>query len=299
MVGNKRSLLLEYFNDQLCLDILKVTMLTNIHNNMKSQYIRALLTDNEVPYTTLGSGTNRMAVLIDGYAVKIALDKDGMIDNKREFLYTKQLQPYVVKVYECSTNGLFAVTEYVNIFTLQEFHMYQDDMKEILGLISTQFLIGDVGVTSKNYTNWGTRVDGTICILDFAYIYNVKFNVFNCECDDVSMLKYDANYVNLSCPTCGRKYTFGELRRKISKEQQNAEIGDITRLGYLLDEPLKSVELVPSFEVTKGVKKEKKAKSPRAILKEYRKEVQEELEINNQDWDNPPSQELMLKGKLK
>lgn len=299
MVSNKRSLLLEYFSPDLCLDILKVTMLTDINNNTKNLYIKALLTDSGVPYTTLGSGTNRMAVLIDGYAVKIALDKDGMIDNKREFLYTKQLQPYVVKVYECSKNGLFAVTEYVNIFTLQEFHQYQDDMKEILGLISTQFLIGDVGVTSKNYTNWGTRVDGTICILDFAYIYNVKFNVFNCECDDMSLLKYDSNYVNLICPTCGRKYTFGELRRKISKKQQEEEIGDISRLGYNLTEPLQAVELVPAFEVAKGVKKEKKAKSPRAILKEYRKEVHEELESNHQDWDNPPSQDLLLKGKLK
>ena len=291
--------MLEYLNPDLCLDILKVTMLTDINNNTKNLYIKALLTDNGVPYTTLGSGTNRMAVLIDGYAVKIALDKDGMIDNKREFLYTKQLQPYVVKVYECSKNGLFAVTEYVNIFTLQEFHQYQDDMKEILGLISTQFLIGDVGVTSKNYTNWGTRVDDTICILDFAYIYNVKFNVFNCECDDMSLLKYDANFVNLICPTCGRKYTFGELRRKISKKQQEEEIGDISRLGYILDEPLKSVEIVPAFEVANGVKKEKKKKSPSAILKEYRKEVQEELDNNHQDWDNPKSQQLMLQGKLK
>ena len=295
MNGTKRSLILENFNEDLCLDIMKVTMLTDINNNTKNLYIKELLKYYNVPFTTLGSGTNRMAVLIDGYAVKIALDKDGMIDNKREFLYTKNLQPYVVKVYECSINGLIAVTEYVNIFTLQEFHQYQDEMKDILNIISNQFLIGDVGVTSKNYTNWGTRVDGTICILDFAYIYNVKYNVFNCECDDMSILKYDSNFVNLVCPNCGRKYTFGELRRKISKKQQESEIGDITRLGYILDKPISEVELIPEFE-NKKVKK--KAKKNSDIVKEYRKKHQEELDDNYQDWDNPPSQQLLLQGKL-
>ena len=295
MNGTKRSLILENFNEDLCLDIMKVTMLTDINNNTKNLYIKELLKYYNVPFTTLGSGTNRMAVLIDGYAVKIALDKDGMIDNKREFLYTKNLQPYVVKVYECSINGLIAVTEYVNIFTLQEFHQYQDEMKDILNIISNQFLIGDVGVTSKNYTNWGTRVDGTICILDFAYIYNVKYNVFNCECDDMSILRYDSNFVNLVCPNCGRKYTFGELRRKISKKQQESEIGDITRLGYVLDKPISEVELIPEFE-NKKVKKKPKKNSD--IVKEYRKKHREELEDNYQDWDNPPSQQLLLQGKL-
>lgn len=295
MNGTKRSLILENFNEDLCLDIMKVTMLTDINNNTKNLYIKELLNDYNVPYTTLGSGTNRMAVLIDGYAVKIALDKDGMIDNKREFLYTKNLQPYVVKVYECSPNGLIAVTEYVNIFTLQEFHQYQDEMKDILNLISNQFLIGDVGVTSKNYTNWGTRVDGTICILDFAYIYNVKYNVFNCECDDMSILRYDSNFVNLVCPNCGRKYTFGELRRKISKKQQEAEIGDITELGYVLKKPVSEVELVPEFENGKNKKKTKKNSD---IIGEYKKKEQEKLEDNYQDWDNPPSQKLLLQGKL-
>jgi len=295
MNGTKRSLILENFNEDLCLDIMKVTMLTDINNNTKNLYIKELLKYYNVPFTTLGSGTNRMAVLIDGYAVKIALDKDGMIDNKREFLYTKNLQPYVVKVYECSINGLIAVTEYVNIFTLQEFHQYQDEMKDILNIISNQFLIGDVGVTSKNYTNWGTRVDGTICILDFAYIYNVKYNVFNCECDDMSILRYDSNFVNLVCPNCGRKYTFGELRRKISKKQQESEIGDITRLGYVLDKPISEVELIPEFE---NKKVRKKAKKNSDIVKEYRKKHQEELDNNYQDWDNPPSQQLLLQGKL-
>ena len=61
----------------------------DISNNEKNAFVKTLLTDYNIPFSGLGPGTNRMAVLIDGYAVKIALDKDGMIDNKREFLYTK------------------------------------------------------------------------------------------------------------------------------------------------------------------------------------------------------------------
>ena len=40
-------------------------------------------------------------------------DKDGKIDNKREFIYSLPLQPYVVKTYEVSESGLFSVCEYV------------------------------------------------------------------------------------------------------------------------------------------------------------------------------------------
>lgn len=253
----KRSLILELFTPELCLEILKVTLIGNVNTNVRSVYIKELLKEYNIKFTSLGSGTNRMAVLIDGYAVKIALDSDGMIDNKREFLYTKQLQPYVVKVYECLPTGLISVTEYINVFTLQDYHENQDEMKDILKIISNQFLIGDVGVTTKNYTNWGTRSDGSLCILDFAYIYSVKFNIFSCTCDETSLLRYDDNFVNFICPSCGRKYTFGDIRRKISKKQQDKEIGDIKTTGYVLTKPVEEVEYKPEFEPVDLSKKKK------------------------------------------
>ena len=205
-------------------------------------------------------------------------------------LYSRQLQPYVVKVYECVPNGLIAVTEFVEIFTLAEFHEHQDDMRESLSIISKEFLIGDVGITGRNYVNWGTRKDGTICILDFAYIYSVQYKIFNCGCNDDSLLQYDKNFVNLICPRCGRKYSFGEVRRKITKAQQEKEIGDIRRVGYNITNSEEVVELIPEFEPTKKDKKDKKELSEiDKMIEDYRKG---EINQSTQDWDNPETQNL-------
>lgn len=262
------SLILKYFNEDVCLSLLKVTMIPEFSNNDKGTLIKEILRERNIPFSPLGSGTNRMGILIDGYAVKIALDKDGMIDNKREFLYTKTLQPYVVKVYESTSDGLIAVTEYVDIFTLSEFKKFAPKMREILKDISKRFLIGDVGVTTKNYVNWGTRADGTICILDFAYIYDIKYKIFTCS-HDGELLVYDKNYVQLICPECGRKYDFGQIRRRITRKQQESEIGDIMEIGYNLHHDNEVTDIIPKFE---PIKKKSNTDDPyKKIIKEYRK----------------------------
>jgi hypothetical protein len=92
-VTKKRSLINHYFDIDLLVDIRKITMLSDYNNNEKGTLIKELMTEKDIPYSSLGNGTNRMGILIDGFAVKIALDKDGMIDNLREMLYTKPLQP--------------------------------------------------------------------------------------------------------------------------------------------------------------------------------------------------------------
>ena len=59
----------------------------------------------------IGPGTNRYAVLIDGYVFKIALDKDGVIDNMKEFSLSKVLYLAAIKVYEMSLNGMIISCE--------------------------------------------------------------------------------------------------------------------------------------------------------------------------------------------
>ena len=279
----KRSLINRYFTKEVYLELLKITMMGDISNNEKNAFVKTLLTEYNIPFSGLGPGTNRMAVLIDGYAVKIALDKDGMIDNKREFLYTKNLQPFVIKVYECTPCGLLAVSEFVELFTLNDFHIYQDEMKEILEKISSNFLIGDVGITTANYLNWGIRTTGEICILDFASIYSVEYNVFNCTCDSSALLVYDRNYVNLICPVCNKKYKFIDLRQRITRKQQEAEIGDIRRLGYNLTKDAEEVTLNPEFEPKTKKKKKKKSETDK-LIEEYLEE-QKYGSDNYQTWD--------------
>lgn len=268
---NQRSLILQYFTEELYIKIIEVTRTFEWDNNQRAAQIKKLLTEYNVPYTPLGSGTNRMAVLIDGYAVKIALDSDGMIDNRREFLYTMVLQPYVVKVYECMPGGLVEVCEYVSLFTLDDFHTRQDDMREILGYISNQFLLGDVGVTSKNYTNWGIRANNEICILDFAYIYDITYKLFVCSCDNSTLVRYDKDFVKLRCPNCGRVYTFGEIRKKVTRAAQEQEIGDIREKGYNLTKTVQEVEVNPNFEIvheTKSTNKKEKDDNDSKKLKD-------------------------------
>ena len=280
----KRSLIEKYFDKETYLDIIRIIKIPNADNNDKGVLIKNLLKEKGIPFSALGQGTNRMAVLIDGYAVKIALDQDGAIDNRREILYTKKLQPYVIKVYECIPDGLIAVSEYVRYFSVDDYHSHKEEMREILASISENYLIGDCGITGKNYINWGTRNDGTICILDFAYIYDTKFSVFSCSCMDGVYLQYDSNYVNLICPVCGRKYTFQELRRRITKAQQEDEIGDIRRLSYNLTKPEEDVEYKADFEPQKKrkKKKDKELSETELLIKQYL----ESQKTNNIDEDD-------------
>ena len=268
----KRSLIQKYFTKEMYLEIIKITKISNADNNVKGALICEYLRNQGIPFRKLGSGTNRIGIYIDGYAVKIALDQDGQIDNRREMVYSKRLQPYVVKTYECVPSGLILVCEYVTFFSLDDYTKFKPKMAEILGEIAKNYFIGDCGITSKNYVNWGTRSDGTICILDFAYIYDAKFSLFMCNCEDGAFLKYDSNFVNFICPLCERKYTFGQLRRRITKEQQEEEIGDIRRLSYNMTKPIQVFEKVKEFEPQpeSSKKKHKKLDDAKLLIKKIK-----------------------------
>jgi hypothetical protein len=229
-----RSLLLEIFTPEQAIEIEKIQRTFSITNNQKIQIIRDRLDEWKIPYSPLGGGTNRWACMVDGYVIKIACDDDGKIDNKREFIYSIQLQPYVVKCYETYGDGLMAIFEYVEIFTIDDFWKNTQKMSVILTDIASQFMIGDVGISSTNYVNWGYREDGSVVILDYAYIYSVAFKQFQCNCSPSSVLYYDKEFNNLICNTCGKKYSFRDIRKRISRKDQEEEIGDVYQKGYVL-----------------------------------------------------------------
>lgn len=276
----KRSLILQYFTPDLLTKLWLITKTSGASNNEKGQLVKETLRENNVPFSPLGSGTNRLGILIDGYSFKIALDEDGMIDNRREFLYTTKLQPYVIKVYEISPMGLIAVSEYFTLFTYDDYREHAEEMKDILKIVSRSFLIGDVGVTGKNYVNWGFREDGTIGMLDFAYIYSVDYKLFTCSCSDDAILVYDDDFVKLVCPQCGRKYTFGSIRKKVTKKQQEEEIGNMDDQGYILRQPVEKVPEIIRFEPKYMVnnKKKKELNETEKLIKEHRKAVKSQIE---------------------
>ena len=285
-----------YISKDLYMQLYKL-IYAEIDNNDKVKMVQIYLNEAGLEYQSLGPGTNRYAILMDQVVFKFALDKDGMIDNRREFLYSQDLQPYVIKVYECIPNGLIMVCERIAVFDMLEFKKpaTQAEVKDILkNIVGMGYLVGDVGITPKNYTNWGRRLTGEVCCLDFAYIYNVRFGVFRCNCKDRSFFEYDANtFTKLKCPSCGKEYTFGEIRRKISKKDQEEEIGDIRRLGYNLDKPEaimpRNEEFSPNKNevVEKFIDGEEMTEAEKNIQEaiEYQKKKKEE----SQDWDYPPS----------
>ena len=211
-------------------------------NNKKIDLFCAILDKYEVPYSELGGGTNRFAVMIDNYTFKIAMDKDGEKDNWMEFSLTQELQPFVIKCYEC--NGLILVTEYVNLVTRDEFMANKEEMRLILSYIAQGYLLGDVGTIPKNFTNWGFRDNGEWVILDFAYLYRVRGEEMKCghvnKSGDVceAFLEYDYDYSSLRCPRCGHKYIFNEIRGRISKEFEDEEVDFVKNMAYVVTKPL-------------------------------------------------------------
>lgn len=243
-----RSLCLEIFTPDQLIELEKLSRTFSISNNKKIEIIKERLTEWNIPWSSLGPGTNRYGFMTDGYVVKIACDKDGKVDNRREFKYSIPLYPACIKCYEVSEDGLVAVFEYVEVFNIDDFWQNQDEMRNILKDIASVYMIGDVGVSSKNYLNWGFRDDGSITILDYAYIYDVSFNHFVCrKCDAGATLYYDKDYVNLICPSCGHKYTFSQIRKRISRKDQEKEIGDLMEQGYVMTSPEEIKKFNPKF----------------------------------------------------
>ena len=282
-IQNCNSFIKAHFSVELLLELHKITM-SFVDNNTKMLAIRRTLDSYDLEYHSLGGGTNRYAIMIDGYVVKIAYDSDGMIDNKREFIYSLKLQPYVVKTYEICPTGLLSICEYVTIFTLDDFFKYQSEMREILEEITKGYIVGDVGITSKNYVNWGLRDDGTCVILDYAYIYDVNYKTFLCTCKDEGLLYYDKDYVNFCCPECGRKFSFFQIRKKISRDDQKKEIGDVTQKGYICHNATNKLKFNRNFVLGENERLEELViKSDKEIDKTLKERKKDQQHFDNSD----------------
>lgn len=237
-----RSLIHERFPLELRVEIDLMSRRRDISNEEKQEEIMGLLLKYNIDdYVRLGPGTNRYAFKLDGFVVKVATDHDGKIDNLKEFKMAKRLFPYVANTYEVSENGTLLVAEYVPPFeTFQEMCMYSDQIEDILRKLSYMYLIGDVGIASKNYSNWGIRVgtNDPVC-LDFAYVYEVSSKLFVCRhCKSNSILVPYDHFNNLICPNpnCNHTYKFEDIRARIGNELHRHEIGDLSGEGYRLTE---------------------------------------------------------------
>lgn len=275
-----RSRLKEIFPIDCLMELDELTMNHTADTNTKSKVCDSILRKYGIKFASLGCGTNRYGILIDGYCYKIAMDIDGKTDNKREFIYSRPLQPYVIKCYETFPNGLIASFEYVQSFTSSDHVVTKDERRKILAEISKLFLIGDMGISDKNYANWGYRTTGDkeVVILDFAYIYSLSYSVFRCPCGGI--LNYDdADYNYLRCPNCKKNYSFWDVRKRIPRNMEADEIGNMMERGYILRNVTEIVQLDPNFSEGR-TKKKKRSENPEfENLKKKQKELMQDVGV--------------------
>lgn len=173
-----------------------------------------------IEFKNIGTGTNRHIIKYDGFVIKIALDREGVADNRQEWVMADKLAPHVAMAFEISNGGHLLVSEYCPAFTsYYEMNLYRDSIRKILTMWGKQYLIGDVGIVDKNYANWGINSKGKPVCIDYAYLFPVSMNIFSCLCGNRSMV-LDDSFSKYKCPICNREYSDAELRMTITQEER-------------------------------------------------------------------------------
>lgn len=201
-----------------------------------------LLKEYNITFMEIGTGTNRFIIKYDGYAVKIALDREGIADNKQEWAICDALQPHVAYAHEISKGGHLLVASYAPAFTSHsEMYSYSSTIKRILNEWGQRYLLGDVGLSKINYANWGISPEGKPVCIDYAYIFPASLDLFKCVCGNRTMTFYDTTYTKYKCTKCPRTYEDRELRSKISQQERLRLFENVS--GYELTEEMEEREV--------------------------------------------------------
>ena len=161
-------------------------------------------------YRRIGEGTNRFVCLLDNHIIKVAYNYLAYIDNMNELAQAKYKSKYLAQAYE--TNGIVLVSEYVTVMDKEEFLESQFHIKKILDVLAEDksldndkrryYILGDMGMSEKNYGNWGKRMNGDIVILDYGYLYQLTNDEWKevAKCPSCgSSLEYTNDYSELKC----------------------------------------------------------------------------------------------------
>lgn len=203
-----------------------------------------LLHKYNIDFVEVGTGTNRFIIKYEGYAVKIALDNDGVADNKQEYAISEGLGMGAAYSYDLSRGGHLLVAEYCPACTsYQEMFDHHGEIESILEDWNNKgYLLGDVGITRKNYANWGFRGNHAVCI-DYAYVIPASLYTFRCICGESDIAITDNTFTAYKCLSCGRVIEDSALRKRISPDirlrmLENATRGSILMTGPTIDKEL-------------------------------------------------------------
>lgn len=253
------NLIREFFDDQMIKTLFYHACRVDVaDNNDKAEMIKLLLPWEE--FDELGTGTNRITFLHNGFAIKIALDRRGLVDNFAEYKRSAELPMYLAKTYE--TNMLINVAEYVNMMDQREFQQNEVTIKQILTNLSKRYIFNDVGFSLKNSCNWGFRNsteigEFDIVILDYGYLYPLRGqdnDLFVCpKCG--GRIKWNANFTELHCnnPQCGMKYSPLQIRNRMSRDFEEVEDQIITKLNDVDMPNLSTIEAESNPNLIKSI----------------------------------------------
>lgn len=232
------------------------------HSSRKEKIIEALK-EFKIPYVELGTGTNRFIVKYEGYALKIALDNEGVADNRQEWVMSVPLGAGAAQAYEISKGGNLLMAAYNGAFsTFHEFNVYRKEVYKILHDWNAKgFLLGDVGITKKNYANWGLSPDRKPVCIDYAYIFPGNMDLFECTCGS-KRLYVNEDFTEYHCEDCGKHFDDRELRmripnsvrEKLFSEVEGIEMATPTVMHevdekYMINESLKNPDVISDEEV--------------------------------------------------
>jgi hypothetical protein len=219
-------------------DILKILYVNalevdEVDNNIKADYVKATLMP--LGFSELGTGTNRIAMFKDGYVYKIALDRNGIVDNFSEYKWAPSAPEYLAKAYEF--NLIILVSEYVTLMERFDFIQQRGQIKLILDQLTRAFIIGDLGLTEKNFCNFGYRSNGAIVALDYAYIHPIRGNEDALKCNHCGKpIVYTSNYSGFECSNemCKIPYQYIDIKRQMPnlyETVENMALADIYKLN--------------------------------------------------------------------
>lgn len=205
-----------------------------------------ILNKYKIDFVEVGTGTNRFIVKYDGFALKIALDNDGVADNKQEYAVCDILGEGVSYAHEISNGGHLLMAEYCPAFTsYQEMWDHNGEIKAYLSDWSNRCLLGDVGISKVNYANWGLRGTHAVCI-DYAYIFPSSLHIFKCICGASDIAFTDDTFTTYKCLSCGREIEDSTLRQRISPETrlrmlENSTVGSLELFDKTLDREIPEI----------------------------------------------------------
>ena len=221
----------------------EITFQKGMQAPMRKSKVVEILKKYNIDFTEVGTGTNRFIVKYDGFAVKIALDGDGIADNKQEYAVCNGLGRSVSRAFELSRGGHLLVAEYCPAFTsYQELFDRHITLERILGEWSQSYLLGDVGISRNNFANWGLRGNEPVCI-DYAYIFPASLHVFKCICGESNIAPTDQTFTAYKCLECGRVIEDASLRQRITPAARLRMLANATEGSIAMQAPTLDVEI--------------------------------------------------------